>query len=341
MSNTQNDSGAGRSSRREFLRGVGSAAATAGLLPLAEPSQAQQEPRNPAGAFRFVFLPCIHLRTEPVYRAPEGFAAALKAAFALDPKPSLVLTGGDLCHDLRSENAESASARADLFLRLLKENVPPGIPIHHSLGNHDPAGWGKGNIPQDSPAFGFNLLKNKLGMKELYYSFDFGPWHFVSLHNVKLTEVGKHTGEWMPEQMAWLKEDLSKNRTRPTILFAHIPAVSAIEFFKGRAKAEKGVWTLDAGRATSNPEALVEAMQPGNVKAVLSGHIHRLDRVEAMGHTFICSGAVSGAQWRGPDHGTPEGFGVVDCRPDGTFDYRYHPYGWKASDEARAEQGRN
>ena len=35
-------------------------------------------------------------------------------------------------------------------------------------------------------------------------------------------------------------------------------------------------------------------------------------------------------QWRGPDVDTEEGFAVIDCRPDGTFDYRYHEYGWDA-----------
>jgi hypothetical protein len=49
------------------------------------------------------------------------------------------------------------------------------------------------------------------------------------------------------------------------------------------------------------------------------------------GHRIICSGSVSGHQWGGPRLGTPEGFGVLDCRPDGTLDYRYQPHGWKSA----------
>jgi hypothetical protein len=30
------------------------------------------------------------------------------------------------------------------------------------------------------------------------------------------------------------------------------------------------------------------------------------------------------------DNRMPEGFGIVDCRPDGTFSYRYDDYGWEA-----------
>jgi hypothetical protein len=75
---------------------------------------------------------------------------------------------------------------------------------------------------------------------------------------------------------------------------------------------------------------LVEAIRGANVKAIVSGHIHRLDRIEAMGQTFICAGSVSGDKWRGHDHETPADFGVVDCSPDGQFEYYYHDYGWDA-----------
>jgi hypothetical protein len=67
-----------------------------------------------------------------------------------------------------------------------------------------------------------------------------------------------------------------------------------------------------------------------NVKAFFSGHIHRLDRIEAKGQTFICAGSVSSDQWRGPDVDTQEGFAIADCRADGTFSYRYDDYGWEA-----------
>lgn len=308
-------------SRRDFLCGIGGAVLAAGATRLETPAAAQNSP-----AFRFVFMPDIHLRQE--YNSPQGMAASLDAVGKLTPKPAFIVTGGDQCHDLRSENLEGATARADLFVKIWKQRTK--LPAYHLLGNHDAAGWGKGNIPQNHPQFGFNLLKQKLGMKDLYYSFDHGGWHFVVLHNVKLTEPGKHIGEFDEAQLAFLKKDLQANKTKPTMLFCHLPPVSAIEFFDGRAKKTAADWTLDYSRVVTNPQALVEAMREGNVRGLLSGHIHRLDRIEAAGQTFICSGSVSGAQWRGPEQETPAGFAVVDCLANGAFAYRYHDYGWKA-----------
>ena len=58
---------------------------------------------------------------------------------------------------------------------------------------------------------------------------------------------------------------------------------------------------------------------------------HRLEVVATVnGITYINDGAVSGSWWKGPLEGVPEGFGVIDLRPDGTFDHRYETYGWTA-----------
>jgi hypothetical protein len=166
--------------RRSFLRGVGGIALAASVVPFYRPAAAQGLAAPP---LRFVFMPDIHLRQE--YNSPQGMAASLDAVEKLEPKPAFVITGGDQCHDLRSENLERATARADLFLKIWKQHTD--LPAYHLLGNHD-----------------------------------------------------------------------------------------------------------------------------------------------AAGQTFICSGSVSGAQWRGPEHETPAGFAVVDCFANGTFKYRYHDYGWQA-----------
>jgi hypothetical protein len=126
--------------------------------------------------------------------------------------------------------------------------------------------------------------------------------------------------------MAFVRAELATAPEQPTMIIGHYPAVTAIEFFGGDAEAEGRAWSLGFSRATRNPMALVEAIGDANVKAVLSGHIHRLDRIEVKGLTFVCSGSVSGAQWRGPDVDTPPGITVVDCRADGGFDLNYHPY---------------
>jgi 3',5'-cyclic AMP phosphodiesterase CpdA len=324
-----------RPSRRDVIRGAGGAALAGGVLSPLAASALAQEPRRTAnneGGFRFLFMPDFHLRRE--FGSAEGMEKALKAAMALSPKPAFVVTGGDLCQNLRDQTLPQCEEMADLFVSIWKKHVD--VPTYHGLGNHDPAGWGKGldSFPggRDHPLFGFNLMLKKLNMPKPYYSFDHGGWHFVVLLNAKLVEPGKVIGEFDAEQIKFLRDDLSKAGKKPTMLFGHYPPVTAIEFFNGEAKGNEreARWELGYGRATRNPMALVEAIGDANVRAFFGGHIHRLDRITAKGVTFICSGSVSGDQWRGPDVDTEEGFAVVDCDPNGTFDYRYHEYGWDA-----------
>jgi hypothetical protein len=320
-------------SRRQVLRGIGGVALGAGLGALSATSlRAQQAPV--AGAnFRFVFMPDFHLRRD--LRSAEGMAKALDAAMKLRPKPAFVVTGGDLCQNLRDQTLEQCTEMADLFVKLWKQHVD--VPTYHGLGNHDPAGWGRGleSFPngKDHPQFGFRLMQQKLNLPDLSHSFDHGDWHFVIVHNAKLADQpGRVIGEFEQQTLAFLREDLSRHRDKPTMLFGHYPPVTAIEFFTGEAKNNDEAlrWELPYGRATKNPAALIDAVAGANIRAFFSGHIHRLDRIVAKGQTFICAGSVSGDQWRGPDVDTEEGFGVIDCRPDGTFDYEYFEYGWDA-----------
>jgi hypothetical protein len=62
------------------------------------------------------------------------------------------------------------------------------------------------------------------------------------------------------------------------------------------------------------------------VKLCLSGHIHLVDRVDYLGVTYCCSGAVSGGWWDGPCQEFPNGYGLVTLYNDGSFDNRYVAY---------------
>ena len=68
-----------------------------------------------------------------------------------------------------------------------------------------------------------------------------------------------------------------------------------------------------------------------DLKLVLQGHLHIVEQIAIKGTHFVTGGAVSGAWWKGPFEGFPEGFVVVDI--DGErFSYYYEDYGWKAED---------
>ncbi|MBA4158652.1 MAG: metallophosphoesterase [Gemmatimonadetes bacterium] len=328
-------------SRRDFVKVIGAAVLGAGAAPLslATPVRAQTGAlKAPEGGFRFVFMPDTHLRRE--YRAAEGLAAALQAAERLNPRPAFFMTGGDLCHDLRGEDLEDARALADQFAETGRRNT--SIPTYHMLGNHDAAGWGEGDVPEDHPDYRFGLMQRVLDLGRRYYSFDQGGWHFVIVDNIRLTEPGSHIGWVDEEQLVWLRDDLHRNRERPTMVAMHVPPVTSIEFLsdRGERDTEENEWRIGFDRKSGNPEELIEALNGGNVRAVLSGHIHLVERIDMMGQTFLCLGSVSGQQWMGPRQGfrTAEGFGVIDVRPDGTYDWNYQSFGWQAPPEALEAQ---
>jgi len=310
--------------RRRFLQTGATLALGATLLPITS-ARAARNTSAAAGGFRFVFMPCIHLRED--LRSPEGLAAALKKVAALDAKPQFILTGGDVCHNLRDLTVDQAEARADLLLKVLKEHA--SFPMRHCLGNHDLAGWSKPELASD-PRYGKKLLQQKLRLEKTYYSFDHGGWHFAVLDYLLEKKPGEFVPEFGPEQLQWLKSDLAGAGGKPVVIVSHAPVVSAVELFTDRAKDSEAGRVVPYGRVVKDTPALFEAVKGANVRTFISGHLHLLEDLRFNGHRFICSGSVSGHQWTGPRLQTPEGFGVFDCRPDGSFEYAYESYGWQA-----------
>jgi hypothetical protein len=72
-------------------------------------------------------------------------------------------------------------------------------------------------------------------------------------------------------------------------------------------------------------------LEHSNVKACLSGHIHLVDRVDYLGVSYYCNGAVSGAWWDGDYQECAPGYALVDLYDDGSVENVYVTYGWKAA----------
>jgi 3',5'-cyclic AMP phosphodiesterase CpdA len=311
--------------RRRFLADAALGTAAMTMLPSAAFAQGAKAAGGAGRGFRFVFMPCIHLRRE--LRSPEGLAAALQAVGKLSPKPDFILTGGDMCQNMRDQTLAQSDEITSLFRTVYDANCK--LPAHYCLGNHDLAAWNKADSFTD-PRYGKSMTLEKFAMKQRYYSFEHGGWRFAVLDYMLSREPGKFTAEIDAEQLAWLRSDLAAHSGQPTLVVTHAPVISAVELFSDRARRSDEALAVPFGRVISNAPALVETARAGNVRAFVSGHLHLVERLELMGHTFICSGSVSGHQWTGPRMGTPEGFGIFDCRADGSFDFTYQAYGWKA-----------
>ena len=110
----------------------------------------------------------------------------------------------------------------DYFFSVYKE-ITSRIPFYPSLGNHDYE-----TLDAQPYLDGFHLPENTTpeAHGERYYSFDFGPAHFVALD----TEIwaGFRGGAGAVDEMAaWLEEDLASTNQGWTFVYFHRPAYSS------------------------------------------------------------------------------------------------------------------
>jgi 3',5'-cyclic AMP phosphodiesterase CpdA len=198
--------------------------------------------------FSFIQLSDSHVgfNGPPDPLGTKAFERAVELVAGLPQRPDLVLFTGDLTHD--SEDKDVHSQRMKLFQEISKRmNVPV---IKHVPGEHD-AGLDGGALYRDFFA-------------ETYYSFDDRGVHFIALDNVSRSkpEIG-------PEQLVWLKKDLSRfHKSSPIVVCTHRP------LFDLRPDWE---WF------TSDGDDVMNVLSPFDNVTVLYGHIHRDDEHE-VGH---------------------------------------------------------
>ncbi|MFO0963651.1 MAG: metallophosphoesterase [Phycisphaerales bacterium] len=312
---------------RAFAQGgPGSVGAPAGAPALAPPA-------TPAAArpLRICHLTDIHV--QPERNAEAGLAAAL--AHAQSQKPDFILTGGDGVMDV----FEAKRGRADQLRALLQATFKRecGVPLHHTVGNHDIYGWNKkksGAAGTESD-WGKKFACELYGQPRTYQTFDRGGWRFICLDSVQPKGDG-YVGYLDDEQHEWLKSTIAGTpKTTPILIVSHIPILSltALTYGAPRGREKVGEDTvIHAGEMHTDGTLLHDLFKDaGNVKVCLSGHTHLLDHCMIDGISYICDGAVSGSWWKGPLEGLPEGYGCLELRPDGTFTHEYKTYGWKAA----------
>jgi 3',5'-cyclic AMP phosphodiesterase CpdA len=318
-------------SRRQFISRT---AALAG-------SMAAGFPRIGAGAssqsntrpLRLVFATDSHLMANNALNSGDGLIACLSAIEEITPKPDLILFGGDLTHESPQLDFPGAEQLIDRFLAIWKEHT--SLPTFFTFGNHDLVGTKNSSVSRDDPRFGKGLFRARLGLERNYYAFERGGWRFVVLDDVSPEPDGSYLGEFVEEQLAFLRTALGTRPETPTLICGHIPSVSVLPDLtvSGVTKTEGTSIATPAALVTRNTADFhkVLAETKANVKLVLAGHLHHLEQIQVDGVTFFNGGAVCGNWWKGVHKGCPEGFTLFELHNDGTFSAEYRGYGWKAA----------
>jgi len=297
----------------------------------ARPAQAAAAPGR-TRLLRLAHLSDWHI--QPERGAFEGVAACLRHCQSMPDRPQILVSGGDLIMDGFAADHARTRTQWDLFNSVLKAEC--SLPVEHTLGNHDIWGWdkAKSRTTGSEPGWGKRWACEMVGREKPYSVRDFSGVRLVVLDSVQPDprDANGYIGRVDDEQFDWLERTLRDTpEGTPVVVTSHIPIMTATAF----ASPKGGVATEDhrvsIGRMHADSSRMIALFDrfPG-VKACLSGHMHRLDRVEYRGVTYLCNGAVSGSWWNGPREGMPEGYALVDVYSDGTVERQYTAYGWSA-----------
>jgi 3',5'-cyclic-AMP phosphodiesterase len=168
--------------------------------------------------------------------------AAIAAVRSLPNRPDAALISGDLTDD----GTESNYAIAREMLARLE------LPLHVIPGNHDD----RGRLRE---AFGLPGA----GSEPINYSAEVGKLRLVALDSCV---PGQDPGDFPPDQLAWLDDELARRPEAPTLLALHHPPLST------------GIPEWDAiNLLAPQRDALGEivARHP-QLRAIVGGHLHRV-----------------------------------------------------------------
>lgn len=250
-----------------------------------------------------------------------------KAIFFGDTQPSSKAAVFTLGHDIVEELVGADAAFGVTLGDVVGDNLALyedvaaahgliGIPWYYVKGNHDTNYDGRPyhHLTAETWARVFGPP---------YFSFDYGPVHFVVLNNPYYEHDGRYTAELDFRQKLWLRRDLEFVPKDQLIVFMmHIPIH----------------WMLDRAE-------VFQLFQDRPNTFSISGHTHTLYQVfcgEAHGwkgpqpHHHLINGAACGAWWRGaPDEvGQPHSTGA-DGTPNGytiaSFDAAAYSFRYKAA----------
>ncbi|MEN7548306.1 metallophosphoesterase [Rapidithrix thailandica] len=312
-------------SRRSFIKKVGVAAGAASLAVSTNVLAEAQKKKKAKRALRIAHLTDVHLLAEP--KAENAMVTLFTELNSMKDQPDFIINTGDTIMDANNQLPEVVEERWEAWHRVCQHN---SLKMHHCIGNHDVWYLPKEKKEQykGDKRLGKTWVMDELKMKQRYYSFSQGGWHFIGLDSINYGDKGVHIDE---EQLTWLKAELDKiGPDAPVCVYSHIPILSITSFtyylHRKPATEVRFPWG-DMHSDFNDLKALFHKHK--NVKLALSGHNHYIDDVDYLGTKYLCNGAVSGSWWGGDLDEFPPAYALIDLYEDGTIEHEMVYYKWK------------
>lgn len=242
--------------------------------------------RRIAALAAIVFTSCIHYSTEVA--TPEKLASVAAESSALAAGDALVVAAGDVADCNRLAGAKATAALIEQFPRatvlIMGDVAYPNGSNDDFARCFDPV-WGAfkartkpapGNHEHNTPrAAGYTAY---FGLP-LWYSFDLGAWHIVSIDSMEDMSAAS-------PQIDWLRKDLDANAQPCILAFWHHPRFSS--GFHGRQRS-------DPGRRTGE---LWNVLAAHHAALILNGHDHDYERFQPISGIREIVAGTGGAELR-------------------------------------------
>ncbi|HCS61995.1 MAG TPA: alkaline phosphatase [Microbacterium sp.] len=164
--------------------------------------------------------------------------------------PAFYITFGDMQYD--DGHLSDFTSVYDKSWGKFKDNTWP-VPGNHEAYDTD---WDDERELGDEAAYREYFGDRATPEGKMWYSYDYGNWHFIALNSNRLDEQ---------EQVDWLDNDLAANDKQCTMAYYHHPVVSSGEH--GSVPYMKPIW---------------KKLADADVEIVLNGHDHHYERFAPM-----------------------------------------------------------
>ena len=223
----------------------------------------------------------------------SGWQQLARDAYQRNPESSLFINMGDLV-----DNGQDSSQWRKWFesVSLFSDSIP----LAPLLGNHEAYSLQWKECFPTAYTHLFNVPQNGLqDYKNQFYSFDYGPVHFVVL-DTNFPEMKNFQANLLADELPWLEQDLAKSKAKWKVVLMHRD-IFLYGFGPQSGRAQTKTHLLDFSYQ------LMPVFEKYNVDAVLTAHLHTYRRrvplknfapaQDGQGITYILTGVAGDVRY--------------------------------------------